>query len=82
MSMGVLSSCISLYHMYAWCPQKPEDNIGPSGTGQLQTIVSCLVGAGNRTWVLRKSSQCSTLKKQTNKKTVYVHTKLKNFTAG
>ncbi|CAO2579474.1 hypothetical protein LEMLEM_LOCUS1012 [Lemmus lemmus] len=25
----------------------------------LQTVVSCHVGAGNRTWVLWKSCQCS-----------------------
>ena len=28
-----LSLCMSGYHVPAWCPQSPEEGVGPSGTG-------------------------------------------------
>lgn len=27
MCMGILSACISLYHVHAWCPWCPEEGI-------------------------------------------------------
>lgn len=25
---GVLPACMSIYHLQAWCPQKPEESVG------------------------------------------------------
>lgn len=36
-----------MYHLRAWCLQKPEETIQSTGTAV--TIVSYYVGAGNRT---------------------------------
>lgn len=45
MYMGIFPACMSMYHMCAWCPKRPADNIqfsetkiingyeSPSGTG-------------------------------------------------
>lgn len=41
--MGILPSCMSLYHMYAQYPQRPEEGAGSSGPG----VTSSCVGAGN-----------------------------------
>lgn len=30
---GVLTECISIYHVCDWCPQRPEDENRNSGTG-------------------------------------------------
>jgi hypothetical protein len=30
--MDVLPACISVHHLYAWCPQKPEEGIIFPGT--------------------------------------------------
>ena len=45
-------------HKCAWCPRKPEENTG-SLEEELEVVVSYHMGAGNKTRVLRKSSQCS-----------------------
>ena len=33
MCMGVLSACVSAYHMHVWCPGRPEESIRSLGTG-------------------------------------------------
>lgn len=30
--IGVLHACISMYHMYAWCPRRPEEGTRSLGT--------------------------------------------------
>lgn len=47
----VLTVCVPVYHLHAWCPQRPEEGTGSHGL-QLQMCVSCHGGARNRTWVL------------------------------
>lgn len=32
MSMGVLPAWLSVYHVHAWCPPRPEGNAGSPGT--------------------------------------------------
>lgn len=29
MCMNVLLACLYVYHMYAWCPQRSEEDVGP-----------------------------------------------------
>lgn len=57
--MNVLPGCMSLHHVCALCPWRPEDSIGQPGTGV--TNVSRCVSGGTQTQVFRKSSQCSYL---------------------
>lgn len=33
MCIGVLSSCVSVYHVCTWCPWKPEGSIESPRTG-------------------------------------------------
>lgn len=33
MRINALSTCRSMYHMHAWCLQRPEEGIGSPGTG-------------------------------------------------
>lgn len=33
MYMSVLSSHMSVHHVFAWCPHRPEDGIGGPWTG-------------------------------------------------
>lgn len=49
---------MSVYRVYAWDPKRPEESI-VSLELKLQVVISRHVGAGNGTWVLCKSSQCS-----------------------
>ena len=37
--MDVLPACLSVYHLCAWCPQRPEEDIGSLGF----EVVSCRV---------------------------------------
>lgn len=46
MWLCVLSPCLPVHHTHAWCPWRPEDGLGPLQL-DLQTVVSCRVGAGN-----------------------------------
>lgn len=43
--MSVLSTCLSMHHMHAWCPQRLEEGAGFPGAGV--TVVNHRVGAGN-----------------------------------
>lgn len=52
-----LTACMSICHSCPWWPLRPEKSTGFPGTG-LKVFVSCYVGTGSQTWVLRKSSQC------------------------
>lgn len=54
---GCLYAYKFVYHMYSWYSQEPEMASGALET-ELQTIVSCHVGAGNKTLVLCESSLC------------------------
>jgi hypothetical protein len=52
-------ACMSVYHMDAWCPQRPEEGIRSPGTvvpGRSEPHV----GAEKQSQVLDISSQCST----------------------
>lgn len=55
--MGVLPVCMSGYHVHVWYPKKTED--GVQFPGIWVTVMSYHVVAGNQTWVLWDSSQCS-----------------------
>lgn len=33
MYMNILPACMSVYHMHAWCWQRPEEDIGSPWTG-------------------------------------------------
>ena len=57
--MGVLPAW-HLCVMCMQCPQRPEEGVRSPGTG-VNRVVSHHVGAGNRTLVLWKSSQCASL---------------------
>ncbi|EGW05627.1 hypothetical protein I79_014121 [Cricetulus griseus] len=46
MCMGVLPIC--LHHRYAWCPRKPEEDIGTPKL-ELQMVVSYYIGVGDCT---------------------------------
>lgn len=46
MYTGVLSACISQYHLYAWCPQRPEE-LNPMGR-ELELVVSHRLDDGNQ----------------------------------
>jgi hypothetical protein len=63
MGMGVLPICISVYHVYAWCPWRTEEAIECSETGPpvLQMVVSCPdMGAGNQSQDLFfENNKCS-----------------------
>jgi hypothetical protein len=42
---GCFNECVFVYHLYTWCPQRPEeDNIGTPGTG-VTIIMRCHVEA-------------------------------------
>lgn len=56
MDMSVLLHVMSVYHVSAFGGQQRA--LIPLGL-ELQTAVSCYVGAENQIWVLSKSSQCS-----------------------
>jgi hypothetical protein len=49
--VGVLSVFIMVYHMCAWCPQSPKECI-TSPELELEMLMRCHVGAGNRASVL------------------------------
>lgn len=46
--MGILSECMSVHHVHAWCLQKPEVDIGSPGTGVPGGCKSPSVSAGNQ----------------------------------
>jgi hypothetical protein len=52
--MDVLSACVSVHHMCAWCQRRPEEGIQV-------TVVGYCVGAGNLTQVRWESSKCCNL---------------------
>jgi hypothetical protein len=41
--MGDLPACIPVYHVHAWCPQRPEDCISSPGT---EVIRGCELPSG------------------------------------
>lgn len=43
---NVLSTCVSVHHVYAWYQWGPEEDIGFLGL-ELETVVSHCMGAGN-----------------------------------
>ena len=47
-----------VYHMHVWYP-KNQKNESEALELELQTVVSCHVGARNQTLVVWKSNQCS-----------------------
>lgn len=51
--VNVLSECMCLYYVCTWCSQRSENSIRSLGTG----AADC---AGNKAWVLCRSSQSST----------------------
>lgn len=48
-----LPACMSVYHAYAWCSQRPEEHIRYTGLWTAMWL------GGNRIWVLWNSSQSS-----------------------
>lgn len=50
-----LAACVSLYHVCAWCPWRPEEGVGSFGT--VVVVLSCSARAGSWTWILCKSNQ-------------------------
>lgn len=44
--LNVLSTCVSVHHVYAWYQWGPEEDIGFLGL-ELETVVSHCMGAGN-----------------------------------
>jgi hypothetical protein len=56
--VNFLSVCIYEHYMLAWCLWTQEACINFLGL-ELQTVVSCHIGAGNSPWVLCKNSKCS-----------------------
>lgn len=51
-----LPACISVHHMYIWCPKRLDENVTYP---ELLTVMSHHADAGNQTSVPWKSSQCS-----------------------
>lgn len=47
-----------VHQVCAWCPQRLEEDSDPLEL-ELETVVSCHMGARSRTQVLCKNSQCS-----------------------
>jgi hypothetical protein len=43
MYMSVLSACVSVHHMHAWCPQRPEEGIGSPGTGVTMWLLAAML---------------------------------------
>lgn len=48
-----------VYHMCAWTCRRQE-RASASQRLEIQMVVSCHEGAGNQTWVMWESNQCST----------------------
>lgn len=44
MGIGIVPAGISVYHMHAWCLQKPKEDIRAPGTG---TTAGCELPCGN-----------------------------------
>lgn len=44
--MGILPTCMCVYHLHAWCPQSTEEAVRPLEL-ELQMVVSCHMNAGN-----------------------------------
>jgi hypothetical protein len=51
-----LPVCIFVCHANAQCWQKPGEDVAILLEMELQTALSCLVGSGNRTWVLHRAA--------------------------
>lgn len=49
--MGVLPVCMSVHHLYAWCPQSLEEGVGDSVTGVLDHCEHH-ISSGIRTCIL------------------------------
>lgn len=56
--MGVLSTSMSLYQVFSWCPQRPSESIISPRT-RFTWDCELPLGAGNWIWIPCKSSQCS-----------------------
>lgn len=55
--MGVLPSCMCVYHLRAWYLQRSEEEIGPFGTGVTEGCKQPC-DTRNQTRVLWERSQC------------------------
>lgn len=55
--MGVCQH-VSMHHICAQCPCRPEEGIGPSGL-ELQTVVSCCMDAGTKPGSPRRAAGAS-----------------------
>jgi hypothetical protein len=54
-------SCMYVYHMYAWYPQRSEEDIKYPGIGVMWMVLNHYVDARNWTQALCKSSKYSAL---------------------
>lgn len=43
---------MSVYHVCAWCPPRPKEELFFPGTGNSQRVASCHMGTVSQTWVL------------------------------
>lgn len=51
MFMGILPACMCIHRVCDWCWQNQSRVLDPLEL-ELRVVVSCRVGAKNRTWVL------------------------------
>lgn len=49
MLMNILPTCMAMYHVYAWCPQRPGEGIGYPESG-IQTVktTKCVLGINSQ----------------------------------
>lgn len=48
--MSVLSVCMYMDQMHAWCPERPKEGIQSHGT-EIRDVMNCHVSPGKRTQV-------------------------------
>lgn len=46
--MGILSECLPVNFLGAWCPKRPEEGVRFPETEVLLTVVSCHMGVRNQ----------------------------------
>lgn len=51
MFMNDFPACMYVYHVYAWCLQRPEKSAGSLG---VVNAVSCHLGLRNQTWAPKR----------------------------
>jgi hypothetical protein len=57
--MSVLHACMSLLHVYAWCPWRSEEVIEALGARVKQMVMVWCVGVGNQNQDLCKHCKSS-----------------------